>query len=88
MPITAFAVLLVICAVASLIAAIWLLLHLPALAHLFRGTADVVPGRRPPNASRAAVWTALIIFNVGWIASILIWVFVMSGAANELGTAV
>lgn len=88
MPITVFAVLLAVCAVASLAAAIWLLLHLQAVAAAFRGTADVVPGRRAPKTSKGAVWTALIIFNAGWIACILIWVFVMSGAGNEVGTPV
>ena len=86
MPLWIFSVLLLACAAASLIAGIWLILHFPAVAKLFRRERDMVPGRRPPTASRGAMLTALVIFNAGWIASILIWVFAMSGAANEVGT--
>jgi len=37
------------------------------------------PGKR--RATPAAVWTALIIFNAGWIACIVIWIFVLGGEA-------
>ncbi|PEQ11422.1 hypothetical protein B2G71_17485 [Novosphingobium sp. PC22D] len=57
----------------TLVAGIWLALHLTALADTFRGRADVVPARALPRTSRARVYTALALFNVGWIASIVIW---------------
>ena len=83
MPLWFFPLLLAFCGVASLVAGIWLLLHLQALAVLFRGNADIVPSPKAPRASRASIWLALAVFNLGWIASISIWVFVISGEAND-----
>ena len=81
-----FPLLLAFCAVSTLLTGVWLLLHLQALASLFRGHADVVPSPKAPRASRKSVLIALIIFNLGWIASVSIWVLAMSGEANELIT--
>ena len=70
--------------IATLASGIWLLLNLDAVARLFRGVGDVVatPGRR--TASRGRTWLMLAIFNIGWIACVLIWVYVMSGDANQV----
>ncbi|MBT0667631.1 hypothetical protein HT136_04535 [Novosphingobium profundi] len=56
-----FAVFTVVC----LLAGIWLLLHLTALAAFFRGKADVVPSSKPPIAPRSTVVIALCLFGVG-----------------------
>lgn len=84
MPLWFFPALLGLCAVTSVVSGIWLLLHLQAVASLFAGRGDVVPAPTPPRASRKTVIVALILFNAGWIAAILIWVFVMGGGANQL----
>ena len=84
MPLWFLPALIALFAVVSLVAGIWLLLHLRDVARVFRGDrpGEMVrgPGRR--RATPAAVWTALLIFNSGWIACIIIWVFVLSGEAN------
>ncbi len=84
MPLWFLPALIAFFAVASLAAGVWLLLHLRDVARLFRGEnpGQIVrgPGRR--RATPAAVWTALAIFNVGWVACFVIWLFVLSGEAN------
>ncbi|MEL7730700.1 hypothetical protein AAG612_14310 [Citromicrobium bathyomarinum] len=72
-------------AVISLIAGIWLLLHLPDVARIFssKGPGGIVRSSARKSASRGAVWLALILFNGGWIACVLLWIFVMSGDANS-----
>jgi len=84
MPLWFFPALLALLAVSTLIAGIWLLLHLQALATLFRGRADIVPSPRRPHASRGALWLALAVFNIGWIGSIAVWTYTMTGEANEV----
>ncbi|GGC28024.1 hypothetical protein GCM10011371_14430 [Novosphingobium marinum] len=86
MPIWFYPTLLALCAVASLAAGIWLMLHLQALAHLFAGTADVRPAPSRPRASRKAVIFAVALFNAGWIASIVIWAFAIAGYGAEIGS--
>lgn len=86
MPLWFFPALLVLLAVASLVAGGWLLLHSRDVARALaprRGGA-LIPGPGPRRASRAAVWAAVVIFNAGWIACILIWVFVIGGEANTV----
>lgn len=85
MPLWLFPVLMALFAILSLATGIWLLLHLPDLARVFRGdrTGEIVPGPARRRASRSAVWLALILFNVGWLACLLIWVLVIGGDANQ-----
>lgn len=86
MPLWFLPALIAIFAVVSLAAGIWLLLHLRDVARVFRGDrpGEMVrgPGRR--RATPTAVWTALVIFNAGWIACIVIWIFVLGGEANTV----
>lgn len=86
MPLWFFPALLGLFAVLSLVSGIWLLLHLPDVARLFRGDRDgeMVPGRTKRRATHGAVWLALILFNAGWIACLVIWVFVIGGDANQV----
>ena len=70
--------------VATLASGIWLLLYLDAVARLFAGKADVVPAPGKRTAPRSRVWLMLAIFNIGWIACILIGIYVMSGDANTI----
>jgi len=89
MPLWFLPALIALFAVVSLVAGIWLLLHLRDVARVFQGDrpGEMVrgPGRR--RATPAAVWTALLIFNAGWIACIAIWLFVSSGDANTVVSA-
>lgn len=86
MPLWFFPALLGLFAVVSLAAGLWLLLHMRDVARVFSGKreGEVVagPGRR--HASQSAVWLALAVFNVGWIACVLIWVFAIGGDANAV----
>lgn len=86
MPLWFFPALIALCAIVSLAAGIWLILHLRDVARLFRGNrpGGMVRGPGRQRATSAAVWTALVIFNAGWIACILIWIFVLAGEANTV----
>ena len=83
MPMWFFPALLALCAVMALVSGLWLLLHLQAVATMFRGHGDIVPAPGKPRASRRAVLTAFALFNLGWIASVAIWTFALTGEANE-----
>ena len=83
MPLWFFPALVGVLAAASLLAGIWLLLHLRDVAAVFgRHSGEIArgPGRR--RASNGAVWAAIILFNAGWIGALVVWLFVMGGDAN------
>lgn len=61
-----------ICAVASLVAGIWLILHLPAVVRTFGAHFDVVRPRGSRRVPPRRVLLMLAIFNLGWIAAVLI----------------
>lgn len=86
MPLWFFPFLIGILATFGLIAGIWLVLHLRDLIGLFSDDTsnDIVRGPGKRRASRAQVWLVLLIFNAGWIASLLIWIFVIEGYANAV----
>ena len=73
-------------ATVTLMAGIWLMLHLPDVARVFSanrpGTFLRGSGRR--LASPGAVWLALILFNGGWIACVVLWVFLPGSDANPV----
>ena len=79
MPLWFFPALVGVLAAASLLAGIWLQLHLRDVAAMF-GDIARGPGRR--QASNGAVWAAIILFNAGWIGALVVWLFVMGGDAN------
>ncbi|MEL7738512.1 hypothetical protein AAG614_09035 [Citromicrobium bathyomarinum] len=66
-------------ATTSLIAGIWLLLHLPDVARIFAaaGRGVIIRNSGRNYASHGAVWLALILFNGGWIACLALWIFVI-----------
>lgn len=78
--------LLALFALVSLAAGIWLVLHLSDVARVFRGNrpGEIVRGPGRSRATPAAVWIALLVFNAGWIACVLMWIFVISGEANTV----
>ena len=84
MPLWFLPALIAFFACVSLGAGIWLLLHLRDVARVFRGEkpGQMVRGPGPRRATPAAVWTALVIFNAGWVACAIIWIFVLGGEAN------
>lgn len=86
MPLWFFPALLGLFAIISLISGIWLLLHLPDIARIFRGKqeGELVPGRAKRRASSATVWGMLLLFTAGWLACLTIWVLVIGGDANQV----
>lgn len=86
MPIWFFPALLALSAIVSLGSGLWLLLHMPDVARVFGGRreGELMSGRAKARASRSAVWIGLILFNAGWIACVLLWIFVISGGANAV----
>lgn len=58
---------------------VWLMLNARAVARLFRSTGFIVPGPGPRLAGRPAVIAALVMFNLGWIASVGIWSWAING---------
>lgn len=73
--------------IAALGTGIWLVLHLNSVARLFAGRADqgeMVPAPGRPRVPRAKTWLMLAIFNLAWIACVLIWIYVIGGEANTL----
>ena len=85
MPLWFFPALLGTLAVIALVSGVWLLLHLTDIARIFRGDGEgeLVPGRAKRRAARRTVWLMLILFNAGWIACLLVWMFAIGGGANE-----
>ena len=77
MPLWFYPALIGLCATVSVIAGIWLFVNLPSVVKLFSGSADLVRGRAKRTVSAKAVWLAIILFNSGWIACILIYIFVI-----------
>ncbi|WP_305097165.1 hypothetical protein [Croceibacterium aestuarii] len=75
-------ILFAVCAIASLLAGVWLLLHLPSVVALFARNRAIAPSGRP-HASRAMTWFMLALFNLGWIACVLIWIWIIGGDANQ-----
>ncbi len=86
MPLWFLPALIAFFAILSLTAGIWLLLHLRDVARVFRGGSpgELVRGPGKQRATPTAVWTALLIFNAGWIACLIIWIFVLGGEANTV----
>ena len=70
--------------VVTLVAGIWLLLHLTALARTFAGKVDIVPSPKPARASRRAVRRALVAFGAGLAVTMSIQILALTGAANAL----
>lgn len=86
MPLWFFPALLGLFVIVSLVSFIWLLLHLPDVARVFRGDreGEIIPGPATRRASRARVWLMLILFNAGWVGCLIIWSSVISGGANQV----
>ncbi len=69
-----FPIIAVVFTLISLISMIYLMIHARDLARVFRGKrSDIVTGPGVRQVSRKAIWTALILFNIGWIAAIATW---------------
>jgi len=84
MPLWVPQVLLALIVAVTAVTAIWLLLNLHAVAWLFRRSGVVEPGPGPRRASRRLTVIMLILFNIGWISSIAVWSWVITGEANEM----
>ena len=70
--------------IVTMVAGIWLLLHLTALARTFAGTADIVPSPKRARASRRSVRLVLATFAGGFLLSLAMQILAMTGAANAL----
>lgn len=64
-------------ATATLIAGIWLVLHLTALTATFAGRADIVATPRPRRATSVQVYAALAVFLLGTVGSVATWSLAM-----------
>lgn len=84
MPLWFLPALLGLCAAVSLAAGLWLLLHLRDVASVFSGRreGELVPGPGRKRASDKAVWIAILVFNAGWIACLVLWLLTAGGEAN------
>jgi hypothetical protein len=83
MPLWLFPTLFAVSVIVTLVAAIWLLLHLTALARTFAGTADIVPSPKPANASRRAVRFVGACFVLGLLTTLTLQILAFTGVANE-----
>jgi hypothetical protein len=83
MPLWIFPTLFAVSVIVTLIAAIWLLLHLTAFARTFAGNADIVPSPKPARSSRRAVRAALATFVLGLLATLTLQILALTGVANE-----
>lgn len=64
---TIYSLIFALFVIACLASGIWLMLHLNALSSLFRGRADIAPGRLPPKVSREQTRAVFAVFMVGLI---------------------
>ena len=83
MPMWLFPTLVAVAVIVTLIAGIWLFLHLTALARTFAGTADVVPSPKPAKASRRTVRVMLAVFVLGLVSTLTLQVLALTGLANQ-----
>ena len=84
MPLWVPQVMLALAIVLTAAAGVWLMINLRAVARLFRGAGEITPGPGPRMASKSTTVLMLVLFNLGWIGSIAIWSWAMSGEANEV----
>jgi len=83
MPLWLFPTLVAAAVIVTLIAGIWLFLHLTALARTFAGNADIVPSPKPAKASRRKVRVVLAVFALGLLSTLMLQVLALTGVANE-----
>jgi len=82
MPLWVFPMVLAIAIVVTMVAGIWLFLHLTAFARMFAGNADIVASPKQPRASRRAVRIALAAFGGGLLLTLTLEILTMTGVAN------
>jgi hypothetical protein len=82
MPLWLFPTLVAVSVIVTLIAGIWLILHLAAFARTFAGNADIVPSPKPAKASRRAVRFALATFGLGLASTLTLQILALTGVAN------
>lgn len=82
MPLWIFPTVFALAIVVTLIAGIWLLLHLTAFARTFAGKADIVPSPKPNYTARRTVRRVLAAFGAGLLLALTMQVLAMSGVAN------
>jgi hypothetical protein len=84
MPLWAANLVMAFFTIAALATGIWLFLHIDAIARLFAGKGDMVAAPGPRSASRGKTLLVLVLFNLAWIACVLIWIYLIGGEANEV----
>jgi hypothetical protein len=82
MPLWVFPTVFALAIVVTLVAGIWLLLHLTAFARTFAGKADIVPSPKPNRAARRTVRRVLAAFAAGLLLTLSMQVLALTGAAN------
>ena len=83
MPLWVIPLIFVFFIVLCLAAGIWLLLHMTAVASVFRGKADLVPSPKSRRATRKQVFIALALFAVGLVGVLAMQVGTMEGVSND-----
>ena len=83
MPLWLFPTLVAVAVIVTLIAGIWLFLHLTALARTFAGNADIVPSPKPAKASRRTVRVVLAVFALGLLSTLTLQILALTGVASE-----
>ncbi|MEO0061687.1 MAG: hypothetical protein RLZZ08_247 [Pseudomonadota bacterium] len=83
MPPWYFPALIGVSSIMTLVAGIWLTLHLTAVARIFSGHADIVTAPVRPGASQRVVWSWLAAFVVGLAVSLTVPVLILSAATRH-----
>ena len=73
MPLEAFQITIFALGVIALATGTWLLVHARDVARVFRREPDIELGPGPRRASRGTTIFVLIVFNLAWIASLVLW---------------
>jgi len=82
MPLWLFPTVLAVAIIVTMVAGIWLMLHLTAFARTFAGHADIVPSPRRSRASQRTVWLVLAAFAAGLMLTLGVEILAMTGVAN------
>ena len=88
MPLAIVQILLALSILLTVVAGLWLMINARSLAWLFRKSDAIDPGpstgRRPRLQPRGMVLAVLVAFNIGWIASVVIWSWAITEEASEV----
>jgi hypothetical protein len=82
MPLWLFPTVFALAIIVTMVAGIWLLLHLTAFARTFAGNADIVPSPKRNRASRRTVRLVVAAFSLGLVSTLVMQILAITGVAN------